>query len=1116
MKKVLILILANLASILLCQRNSTEQIIQIFNEQNIQYEYSGSKFQINGPPNANISLTLENITIVDSINFASSLSINFEKLILRNVQVDVKSKSSENKILLSIGFQNSIVIYYLQLDNVKTNQSIINATLAQNITILSGFIKYSNLNQGFGLLGQVNTFRVNNLIVDIKTINSLNGNFFDLFMVQNFIMKDCIFGKDQKLQQNQKSEITNQNQNYTNFMKVYNDGKQKDDFFIEIENIQANFDNLNVRFLLINDGVAHKTYVRNSQFSHMKSLDSGGCFKILGRGLLEFTNSLFDSCQTDMFGGALYTNQLSITDEITVQNCKSKVGGGAFFGDQYHNKIDYNKVKFINNSATVSSQQYFICTSQPNDRKFYYCNLFEIDQFYELNAELVNTEYYQKKREISITHSDYDTEIKNFSVFTNLIYIIRFRVEYSCAENEFKKNCIVTEFNENQYIGNLYNFLSGNDQKLFQFMSYDLPNANYPYLLVSFTPQFDFLNSLNIYSQINLSFFSDSNTANWRRVRFNTLSTCERGMQQIFNLKQKEQQCKYCDIGSYSNQISNSCEICDQQTFDKCYADVSYLKQNVWRPYNSSYNDTYLCQLNQKSCNGDNRLGYGNELCSEGYIGAQCLTCDINGEFWNGESYGQQGYFKCINCSSLNNNNLFIYLSDCFIILTFFFTIISSFKRMRAQIYRKYLSLYMKKIYIGCSFIRQKQASVYVKILLFNLQLYLLTYYFVDFNKYDSSIHSNIYSFLNPLQSSGGVSYDCFLKQYFPSSESLGFIKLLISVISPLILNAVVLLLVAIYSWIRKKNHYILLTTSFLYSIIFVFQPSITQYCIESISCIQLSSSNSYLMIDTKINCNDQSWIYLMYAISIPALIIYVFAIPIVFFVYIYQNRKQLEKTKIILAYGFMYDEYKREFFYWQFIKLLLSILLSALVSFGKTHIVMCCLLYSGVLSLYSISIIYYKPFQQIFINKVEITSITLSILYFLSSICLQLEFNQGNQYDQKQLGKIISEVFYYLVLACQLIFYLYIIHKIIVSVFYLSVQKMQRYSLFQRVLRRFPQAKLQIYSKNLEDNFQRFRKVVKDAIRNKNLSYLDTLTEKSYNNDEIQCINYSKNIKNK
>ncbi|KAL4511559.1 hypothetical protein ABPG73_008637 [Tetrahymena malaccensis] len=197
----------------------------------------------------------------------------------------------------------------------------------------------------------------------------------------------------------------------------------------------------------------------------MKSLDSGGCVSNLGASILFFTNTLFDSCWSGMFGGALYSSGINITDQIIIKNSKSKIGGGAF--------VDGG------------------CTGN---------------------------------------------------------------IRYGC---------------------------------------------------------------------------------------FNQTDACVRGMQQVLNQQSQQMQCKYCDFGTYSNEPTNNCEVCNINNFDECYANNSFLKQNYWRPQNTKYDDTYFCQLNQKSCNSKNRLGYGNDLCSEGYTGAQCLVCDINGEFWRGESYGR-------------------------------------------------------------------------------------------------------------------------------------------------------------------------------------------------------------------------------------------------------------------------------------------------------------------------------------------------------------------------------------------------------------------------------------------------------------------------------------------
>ncbi|KAL4501507.1 hypothetical protein ABPG72_021314 [Tetrahymena utriculariae] len=1122
MKKTYIFAFLSLINIYLCQVNSTQLIYQILQDQGVEFVYQNNNFIVNESKNPNMTFYLENVTIHDYFTIQSNqnLGIYFYEFSLRNVIIDIKSNS--------LFLVNQIKIFDIKqflFDNVTIASPLFSMKDCDDFVFHSGSIINSQLYSGFGNFKSILAFQIHNKFIDINTLQSLNEDFYNFDVIGFIKIANSTFGnyqdpsyeyvnennfkvinQDGSLQKNKNNVRNNQNQNkkYLNFIKLNSEyGIQK---VYQFENINANFQGLNMRFLIILNKVNYQTNITNCQFKNMRSLDSGGCISNLGTTVLFFTKTIFDSCLSGMFGGAIYTVAINVEDQLIIKNSKSKIGGGAFLGSQACNLSGFEKINFFNdsNKATISSQQYFYCTLQPDYYKYVNCNLFELDSIYQLNVELINTQYYQVQSEVGVKDMGTPPHIVYYSsLYQNQIYLIRLRVEYNCPEKLFKEFCSIREFNEDQSIGNLYNYIDIQYKQLFY--NFEIPNAYYPYVLTSYSQLFDC--EIKLFSYIfRIHLFPNANeeacSFNSRYGCYNPKNICLEGMQQTVNIQQQQTQCKYCDIGTYSDDPTNNCEVCNTNKFDKCYANNSFLKQNFWRPQNSKYNDTYFCQLNQKSCNSDNRSGYGNDLCSEGYIGAQCLVCDINGEFWNKQSYGQQGYFQCVKCSSLKNNNLFVYLSLFSVIFLFFFIIISSFKRMRKQVYRKYLSFYMKMIYIGSSFIRQNQASVYTKILMFNFQMYLLTYYFVDFDKYDSSLHGRIYNFFNPLQSSGGISYDCFLKQYFPNSESLGFIKLLISIITPLIISSFFSLVVAIYNYFRKKNLHFLIINSITYSIFFVFQSPIIQYCIESLTCIKLSSNDDFLMIDIRINCKDNYWISVMKCISIPALIIYIFIIPIIVFGYIFLNRKNLEKSKMIVTFGFMYDEYKREYYYWQFIKFLLTTFLSALVSFGKTHIILCCLIYCAILCIYSVFIIYCKPFQQILMNKLELVSIILSVLYFLSSICIQLEFKNENQYDSYKIGKIISEIFYYLVLSFQFIFYLYTIGLIILSVFYTSVQKLQKFRFFQKLVILFPSAKLDVYSKDLEINLQKFRQVVKCIMIDQNTHLVTEPIENSLNNN--------------
>ena len=56
--------------------------------------------------------------------------------------------------------------------------------------------------------------------------------------------------------------------------------------------------------------------------------------------------------------------------------------------------------------------------------------------------------------------------------------------------------------------------------------------------------------------------------------------------------------------------------------------------------------------------------------------------------------------------------------------------------------------------------------------------------------------------------------------------------------------------------------------------------------------------------------------------------------IPSFIFIKLFQNRKNLKKISVRYVYGFFYNEYKAECFYWEFIKILEKILVIIIVNY--------------------------------------------------------------------------------------------------------------------------------------------------------------------------------------
>lgn len=59
----------------------------------------------------------------------------------------------------------------------------------------------------------------------------------------------------------------------------------------------------------------------------------------------------------------------------------------------------------------------------------------------------------------------------------------------------------------------------------------------------------------------------------------------------------------------------------------------------------------------------------GNELCTEGNIGALCESCDVGEEFWS-ESWANNEDFICGRCSEVTSNVIKVTLFNIWVLIT--------------------------------------------------------------------------------------------------------------------------------------------------------------------------------------------------------------------------------------------------------------------------------------------------------------------------------------------------------------------------------------------------------------------------------------------------------------
>jgi hypothetical protein len=240
--------------------------------------------------------------------------------------------------------------------------------------------------------------------------------------------------------------------------------------------------------------------------------------------------------------------------------------------------------------------------------------------------------------------------------------------------------------------------------------------------------------------------------------------------------------------------------------------------------------------------------------------------------------------------------------------------------------------------------------------------------------------------------SSHALSFSC----YFETEQTdMHYNKLLLTALSPFF---VAMAAIAVWSVVYLIKHdRSVFRNQMIASIIvllFLIHPEIVSSMFTHLSCDQLDDGNHYLLSDMAIECYEGRHNTYTFAVVIPSLIVWGFGIPAVVLVALIRKRNELKKYAVRGKYGFMYNGYKPEKFYWEWLIVYreISIIIVAvlMVSLGITFQLLCA---SLLMMIFSVLHVYYMPYSNPTLNRVEMLSIvTISIsiysgLFFLTNI---------------------------------------------------------------------------------------------------------------------------------
>ena len=209
--------------------------------------------------------------------------------------------------------------------------------------------------------------------------------------------------------------------------------------------------------------------------------------------------------------------------------------------------------------------------------------------------------------------------------------------------------------------------------------------------------------------------------------------------------------------------------------------------------------------------------------------------------------------------------------------------------------------------------------TIYLKILVNYFQLvYLVTQFRLNWP-------DPVLQLLHAQNNTGGVaqhiySIDCFLSNNQNSSDVF-YIKQIFMAVLPFGVFLLIMLFWVVRAWMTGQFRYLNreMTASLVIAFFFL-HPTLTTSLFSVFSCTKVSAGQYWLTEDMAIPCWDSQHIRQTFLVGIPAVVVWVFAVPLLCLGILIRNRREQDEVWVKMQYGFLITGYRRETYYWEFV----------------------------------------------------------------------------------------------------------------------------------------------------------------------------------------------------
>ena len=202
----------------------------------------------------------------------------------------------------------------------------------------------------------------------------------------------------------------------------------------------------------------------------------------------------------------------------------------------------------------------------------------------------------------------------------------------------------------------------------------------------------------------------------------------------------------------------------------------------------------------------------------------------------------------------------------------------------------------------------------------------------------------------------------------------------------PLILFAVIALIwIALYLLKHKyvKSLQRNLAISFI-SILFLLHPKLTEQSLGLLRCLDVSSDDSRVRIDTSIKCYSGEHMKWIFMITVPILTVWVVVLPLISLILLYYNIKKADDNKVKQYFLILYQGLKRDKFYWEFINTTRKILILLVFPLPSNMKMLVSITVLFLLTRLQMTL---QPYNDVENNKIEILATNAGIITIFSGL---------------------------------------------------------------------------------------------------------------------------------